>query len=323
MVLFVFLLGAIAILLGVGAIVFGVPINEFGLGNTLIVAGTTTMSAGFVVLALAAVLRAIERIGRPLPQAIPASSEADKEVVRRRAAPPPAERDGAADEWPRPEPIPPVRADVPPRERMEMPAAAGRPPWSRARDEAPRTGAPVGHAEQGAASAQEPYAEQGREPLIDARLEREPETTEPSESHDAIHADRREGPPAKAPERRRFFAWTRRSSATREAAGEPAEPHAEPGLSESVARAEAARQRDREDREAIRRMARQPVERPGREARAEPVAKDLVEVLKSGTVGDMAYTLYTDGSIDAEFAEGKLRFESIEHLRRHLEEQGP
>jgi hypothetical protein len=312
MVLFVFLLGAIAILLGVGAIMFGIPINEFGLGNTLIVAGTTTMSAGFVVLALAAVLRAIERIGRRLPQTIAARFEADKEAVRRRVAPPPAERDGAADEWPRPEPIPPVRTDVPPRERMETPAAGGRPPWSRARDEAPRTGAPVGHAEQGPASPQEPYPEQGREP----------ETTEPSESHDAIHADRREEPPAKASERRRFFAWTRRSSAAREAAGEPAEPHAEPSLSESVARAEATRQRDREDREAIRRMARQAVERPGPEARAEPVAEDQVVVLKSGTVGDMAYTLYTDGSIDAEFADGKLRFESIEHLRRHLEERG-
>ena len=45
-------------------------------------------------------------------------------------------------------------------------------------------------------------------------------------------------------------------------------------------------------------------------------------MLRSGTVGDMSYTLYTDGSIDAEFADGKLRFESIEHLRRHLEEQG-
>jgi hypothetical protein len=153
-------------------------------------------------------------------------------------------------------------------------------------------------------------------------LEHEPETAERSESDDAIPADRREEPPAKAPERRRFFAWTRRSNAAREAAGEPAEPHAEPSLSESVARAETARQRDREDREAIRRMARQAVERPGPEARAEPVAKDQVEVLKSGTVGDMAYTLYTDGSIDAEFADGKLRFKSIEHLRRHLEEQG-
>ncbi|MGZ8396979.1 MAG: DUF308 domain-containing protein, partial [Rhodoplanes sp.] len=40
------------------------------------------------------------------------------------------------------------------------------------------------------------------------------------------------------------------------------------------------------------------------------------------TVGGMSYTLYTDGSIDAEFPDGKLRFASIEELRRHLEEQG-
>ena len=44
-----------------------------------------------------------------------------------------------------------------------------------------------------------------------------------------------------------------------------------------------------------------------------------VSVLKSGVVDGMAYTLYTDGSIEAELAQGVVRFGSIEELRNHLE----
>lgn len=49
-------------------------------------------------------------------------------------------------------------------------------------------------------------------------------------------------------------------------------------------------------------------------AKSEPVS-----VLKSGVVDGMAYTLYTDGSIEAELAQGVVRFGSIEELRNHLE----
>jgi hypothetical protein len=34
----------------------------------------------------------------------------------------------------------------------------------------------------------------------------------------------------------------------------------------------------------------------------------------------MAYTLYTDGSIEAQLAQGTVRFASIEDLRIHLEQ---
>ena len=44
-----------------------------------------------------------------------------------------------------------------------------------------------------------------------------------------------------------------------------------------------------------------------------------VSILKSGVVDGMAYTLYTDGSIEAELAQGVVRFGSIEELRNHLE----
>ena len=44
-----------------------------------------------------------------------------------------------------------------------------------------------------------------------------------------------------------------------------------------------------------------------------------VAVLKSGVVDGMGYTLYVDGSIEAELPQGTLRFASIDELRAHLE----
>jgi hypothetical protein len=46
-----------------------------------------------------------------------------------------------------------------------------------------------------------------------------------------------------------------------------------------------------------------------------------VTVLKSGEVDGMAYTLYSDGSIEAQLAEGMVRFASIEALRAHLDQR--
>ncbi|MGH6738766.1 MAG: DUF308 domain-containing protein, partial [Bradyrhizobium sp.] len=44
-----------------------------------------------------------------------------------------------------------------------------------------------------------------------------------------------------------------------------------------------------------------------------------VSILKSGVVDGMAYTLYSDGSIEAQLAKGTLRFGSITELRNHIE----
>jgi len=45
-----------------------------------------------------------------------------------------------------------------------------------------------------------------------------------------------------------------------------------------------------------------------------------VSVLRSGVLDDMAYTLYSDGSIEAQLPEGILRFGSLAELRNHLEQ---
>ena len=45
-----------------------------------------------------------------------------------------------------------------------------------------------------------------------------------------------------------------------------------------------------------------------------------VSVLKSGVVDGMPYTLFSDGSIEAQLPQGTLRFGSITELRNHIEQ---
>jgi len=64
---------------------------------------------------------------------------------------------------------------------------------------------------------------------------------------------------------------------------------------------------------------------PALELPAAPAPEETpepVSVLKSGVVDGMAYTLYSDGSIEAELPQGAVRFGSITELRNHIE-QGP
>ena len=51
-----------------------------------------------------------------------------------------------------------------------------------------------------------------------------------------------------------------------------------------------------------------------------PEAPTTISVLKSGVVDGMAYTLYSDGSIEAQLPQGMLRFGSITELRNHIEQ---
>jgi hypothetical protein len=49
-------------------------------------------------------------------------------------------------------------------------------------------------------------------------------------------------------------------------------------------------------------------------------APESISILKSGVVDGMAYTLYSDGSIEAQLPQGTLRFGSIAELRTHIEQ---
>jgi hypothetical protein len=62
---------------------------------------------------------------------------------------------------------------------------------------------------------------------------------------------------------------------------------------------------------------------PGAPAEARPsVESQPASILKSGVIDGMAYTLYTDGSIEAQLPQGTVHFASIEELRMHLEKNG-
>jgi hypothetical protein len=74
-----------------------------------------------------------------------------------------------------------------------------------------------------------------------------------------------------------------------------------------------------------------PLRRPARAAPAfdEPEPEPLrggdvpeVTLIKSGVVDGMAYSLYSDGSIEAQMPEGMTRFNSIGELRAHLDQRG-
>ena len=61
---------------------------------------------------------------------------------------------------------------------------------------------------------------------------------------------------------------------------------------------------------------------PAPEPEAPPAVEQApVTVLKSGIVDGMAYSLYSDGSIEAQMPEGMMRFASIDELRAHLDQR--
>lgn len=62
---------------------------------------------------------------------------------------------------------------------------------------------------------------------------------------------------------------------------------------------------------------------PLRNGRGAPRRGDAasVSIVKSGVVDSMAYSLYSDGSIEAQMPEGMVRFSSIDELRSHLDQR--
>ena len=61
--------------------------------------------------------------------------------------------------------------------------------------------------------------------------------------------------------------------------------------------------------------------RSGRSTATREEDQPQVTVLKSGVVDGMAYSLYSDGSIEAQMPEGMMRFASIDELRSHLDQR--
>jgi hypothetical protein len=138
-------------------------------------------------------------------------------------------------------------------------------------------------------------------------------------------------------ERERAEARTTESSA---ADSRPAAPAPEPPAAESDEAPPPATFDDAWPKSERTRIADAPLPRRGgrtpstfTEAGAAPAAADRhppaarnedqpqVTVLKSGVVDGMAYSLYSDGSIEAQMPEGLMRFASIDELRAHLDQR--
>lgn len=298
-----FVLGLAAAAAGVLMIGFGIPINEFSLGNTLIIAGTTALASGLIVVGLSVVARQLSKIAELLLSrpAGPASSRSSDTF----------EPAGGGGRMPAPRSAHPAEA-APPPPRMPAPAPTFEPAPSFEPDEdlpqpppapAPRPripgfGAPT-PSPAPATSAPETGARGWRPPGL--RKPASPPAEPPVRQEPSLGVPERMARPAQ-PEPPSFDAiWPADRRADRiesphDAAAEPEPaPAPAPRLNGDAAH-------------------REPPARPA------PAAENVpVSVLKSGVVDGMAYTLYTDGSIEAELAQGVVRFGSIEELRNHLE----
>ena len=284
------LVGILATATGVALIGFGIPINEFSLGNTLILAGTTALTGGLVIITLSRALSQLARI-------------ADALSGRRL---PPAGMSGGADPY---EPTLPAggrpaasRAPLPPRARADMPPPGPRgqdPRMQSAEFEMPEEVEPVRPPPPPRVS-EPPLVEEADDLPLSPRPPARPSAAQPAP--EGTPSGWR--PPRPSPE----------LSARKPAIPEPRRPQkgAQDNPFDSVWPSDASGvpQHPGQGR-------REPVldsESAPHAGRPEPVT-----VLKSGVVDGMAYTLYTDGSIEAELAQGVVRFGSIEELRNHLE----
>jgi hypothetical protein len=286
------------ILAGLLGIVLGIPVKEFSFGNTLILAGVVGACTGMLMLAFWMVARELKQITRLLSAG--ASVPARAGNLPRPAA---ALRDRAPETDAFPFGLEPPMADG--AADHAEPAGSAVPPW---REEAAARDRGRGDAppEPEAAPAVKP-----RRNLMfssSSRKERERAETRPSDPSAA--ADPRIAPvavpppvkPAEAPPPATFDdAWPQSERARTPDAPPPAPPRRSRTPSTFTETGTA-----------------------GPERYAPPARKEelpQVTILKSGVVDGMAYSLYSDGSIEAQMPEGMMRFGSIDELRAHLDQR--
>ena len=286
--------GAIAVVVGAVLVGFGIPINEFSFGNTLIISGITVVVGGLIIVSLGVVVSQLQRLNETMASqdSIRASRPLDMFEPAPTSRPAP------------PVPFPPkTKADAGIREphaddhRMgssmpieEIPAASFAPTLRNPYEP------PVNVDENVSLSPQHPMS-------VPAPVDLDMAVRHESRQESTLDSGWRSALPPSVPTQTRqsqtaYFdaMWPDEDKP----AAKPSEPKFEPPSRES-----AAPQARRPDPEA-------PKPRHGNEPRT-------VAILKSGVVDGMGYTLYVDGSIEAELPQGTLRFASINELRDHLE----
>lgn len=303
----VLLIAGIGILLaGLLGIGFGIPVKEFSFGNTLMVTGVVAACTGMIMLSLWAVVRELKNIALQLGPGLATTSGA--ETPLRSAAASAALRGLApeSDGFPfgRDQPGAAGPGDTEP---AAPPSALSPAPWQdeaaareRARNEPPP--APP-------AAEATPAVKPRRNLLFSSSSRKERERAE-ARTTDPSAADLHVPPPAAPPP-------LKSSEAPPPVTFDDAWPQ-----SERSRTADAPLQR-RSGRAPS--TFTEPNAGPTGADRQSPPARNEehppVTVLKSGVVDGMAYSLYSDGSIEAQMPEGMMRFASIDELRAHLDQR--
>lgn len=273
------------VLAGLLAIGYGISVKEFSVGNTLIQSGVTGVCTGALMFGFWLAVRELKTIALRLGGGVPQSRG---EVTVRPVLPPGLTREGApAGDTGFPSNPPAVE------NAGSTEPAATPPPWQ---DEAATRTSPAD------AAAAEAAAKPKRNLLFSSTSRKERERAQARTSEplppDLLSADLRPNPPAVPPP------------------PEPAEP---PPASFDDAWPKPDRQKPG-DVPPQRRAPRSPATlNEANGAAAQKAEQPAVTVLKSGVVDGMAYSLYSDGSIEAQMPEGMMRFASIDELRAHLD----
>lgn len=347
------ILGVVAAAAGTATIGFGITINEFTLGTACIIAGTTGLTGGLILIGLSAVVAELGRVGealrarggaRPIARAPAEVAEPALPAAPVIAAAPPAAAAGAR---------PPQQANVPvpPRPRPEAPVA--RPAESyppppgpgpsavevsaaaieRLRSSIPRTERMRTEAPAVADHEEVPLSPNGAghrlaQPSRPSNVEAAPSELRggaderigaaPSEALKASRLDflfrSKAARPAPQSENFETF-WPGDARPGRSAGAEP-----QPRSDENQRYADYAPSVQAPPPVQAPPVQAAPVQAsPGYDRRGEPAPAETAAILKSGVVDGMAYTLYSDGSIEARLPHGTVRFGSIGELRAHIE----
>lgn len=337
MSILLYVAGALFVVVGAALIGFGIPINEFSFGNTLIIAGMVAMVGGLIVLALGVVVRELRHVANAYARAAvrPARPPEPESMPPMRTAPPAAARvpfppkpksASPAETLPRElvAPFAPEPRDEPPSSRDDLP-----PPFPVRRTMSTPVAAPVPRPQEevfGAPSLPNPAEvseferyDETRSTMVEQPQPSEAEAEEAAELAEAGEWDDAEKTAAatEAVEAERpLFAPTRRGGTPSPTAVAdkpersyfdamwPADPETPKAPDVKLSRVDLP----------------EPTAEPEVEKQEPPVEEPrTVPILKSGVVDGMGYTLYVDGSIEAELPQGTLRFASINELRAHLE----
>jgi hypothetical protein len=297
------LFGFIAMAAGVFVVGFGIPIRETSFGAALLVVASVAVMGGFILVGLAAAVRELQRVVQGLKARLPGAPRPVRPIERRDGERRNGERLDGADRRPEPRlPIPgapgteapnviPTKLDEPDtQERWRKPG----PEWLRRAmteiDASPRPAV--------AAPAPDNYRTD--------EVRRPPDAWPRAVTAPPLDNTATEVLPTPAVSSRNMFD-TMWPSKHRDPEVAP-EPRAEASPEAQMRPAETN----------LPAMAPAPPVAPA------PIGSVRLEprplpILKSGVIDEMAYTLFTDGSIEAQMPDGTMRFASIEELRKHLE----